>query len=115
MKIQHTLLVLSILSALALSACTHVSGVVLDPRSKKPVPTAVFSIGRPDGLGVFDKFKCDKDGKFDFSISPTDEPYIYVWDSAGDPGMTMQHIDRDQLRTNMTVYMQPSPSAILGQ
>jgi len=113
MKLNQVMIMSCLLAGLTLSACTHLSGVVLDERNKRPVPSAVFSIGRPTGLGSFQTFNVDKDGKFDFYISPTDDPYVYVYDGKGDPNQTIQHIDRTQLRENMTVYMIPSPNAIL--
>lgn len=115
MKLNRLLAVACLLSGLTLSACTQISGVVIDDRTKKPVPTAVFSVGRPDGLGSFAKYPVDKEGKFDFQIFMGDENYIYVWDDKSDPRLTLQHIDRNELRKNMVVRMQPSPGAILSR
>lgn len=115
MKLNRMLAVACLLSGLTLSACTHISGQVIDDRTKKPVPTAVLAVGRPDGLGSFEKYPVDKDGKFDFQIFSSDDPYVYVWDGATDPRATIQHLDRNSLRTNMVVRMQPSPDAILNR
>lgn len=115
MKLNRLLTAACLLSALTLSACTHFSGQVVDDRTHKPIPTAVIAVGRPDGLGSFEKHRVDKDGKFDIQIISSDESYIYVWDDAGDPRMTLQHIDRNLLRTNTVIRMQPSPDAILSR
>ena len=115
MKLTRVVAMSCLLASFALSACTHLSGQVIDDRTKKPVPTAVLSVGRPDGLGSFEKYPVDKDGKFDFKIFSSDDPYVYVWDSAGDPRATLQKLDRNSLRTNMVIRMQPSPDAILNR
>lgn len=115
MSFKRTLPIFVLLASSMVAACTHISGQVIDDRTKKPVPTAVLSVGRPDGLGSFEKYPVDKDGKFDFQIFSSDDPYVYVWDGSGDPRSTIQHIDKNSLRTNMVIRMQPSPDAILSR
>lgn len=92
------------LGLLLLNACTHVKGVVLEPITERPVTDARFTIGNPTGVGTFQTFKVDENGRFDFSISPTDENYLFLWDGKGDPAIAIRKIDRSQLNDHMKIY-----------
>lgn len=89
----------------ALQGCTHVKGIVTDEVTHRPVPSAIFSIGRPDGIAVYATHHVDGNGKFDFSVFSLDESNVYVYDGAGDPRMTMQHLDRTALNADMHVKL----------
>lgn len=96
---------LGVLALLAAGACTHVKGVVLEDRTRRPVQEAEFTVGRPDGLGVFARHKVDKEGKFNFYISPTDEDFLFVWDGKGDPLLDVRKIDRNEISDHMTIVL----------
>lgn len=110
---MRTLLCLPLL-ALALTACTHVKGVVRDMQDR-PLTTAKFTVGRPDGVGAFATHGVNDRGEFDFYISPTDENALYVHDSSANPTLTMRRIDRSDLSEKMVVRMRPaSPDMMPG-
>ena len=91
--------------AAALGGCTHVRGVVVEERTGKPFSTAVFTVGRPDGIGVFQTNSVDRNGRFDFQISPTDESALYVHDSSGDVTSTMRRIDHSEISDHMRIVL----------
>jgi hypothetical protein len=95
------------LLAFALAACTHVKGTVRDMQDR-PLTTAKFSIGRPEGVGAFATYGVNDRGEFDFRISPTDENAVYVYDSSANPSLTMRRIDRSDLSEKMTIRMMPA-------
>jgi hypothetical protein len=99
---------------LALTACTHVHGTVTDMRDR-PLTTAKLSIGRPDGVGTFATYPVNDRGEFDFHISPTDENALYVYDSSGNPALTMRRLDRSDISEKMRIKMRPaSPDMMPG-
>ena len=89
---------------LALGGCTHVAGTVYDAQTRRPLAGAVFTIGHPAGIGVFDRKTSDGQGHFDLQISPTDESQIYVYDGKGDPHGA-QRLDHTELSDHMKVYL----------
>src|SRR6476620_3154709 len=90
-----------------LPACTHVSGVV-EQAPGRPLTTAVFTIGRPDGIAKYATHHVDARGRFDFSIIPTDESHLYLHDGAGDPRLTMRRIEAIELRKDMHIMLRPA-------
>jgi hypothetical protein len=89
----------------ALGACTHVRGIVVDEGTGRPRPSAVFTVGRPDGIAIYQRNPVDKNGRFDFYISPTDESSLYVYDSSWGAASTMRRIDRTEITEQMRVEM----------
>jgi hypothetical protein len=87
-----------------LPACTHLSGVV-EQAPGRPLTTAVFSVGRPDGVGMYEQHHVDSQGRFDFSIISSDEQHLYLYDSAGDPRATMRRIEPVEMRKGMHIMM----------
>jgi len=107
------LLALSLLP-LALSACIHAKGTVMDPQNH-PLTTAKFSIGRPDGVGSFANYNVTDRGDFDFYVFPTDLNAVYVYDSTANPAITMRRIDRSDINDKMKIHMRPaSPDMMPG-
>ena len=100
-----TIKILGVMGLLALAACTHVKGQVLEDRTNRPVTAAELTVGRPDGLGTFERIKVDAKGKFDFHISPTDENFLFVWDGKGDPLLAVRKIDRSEISDHMVIYL----------
>jgi hypothetical protein len=90
--------------AAAVGGCSHIAGVVLDER-QRPLETAVFSIGRPDGIATYGTHRVDSRGRFDFQLSGIDETNLYVYDGAAEPQATLRHIDRNEMSTHMRVVM----------
>ena len=101
---KRVLLALPLLT-LALTACTHVKGVILEDRTNRPVTDAALTIGRPDGIGVYQRIHVDKNARFDFYISPTDEDFLFVWDGKGDPLISVRKIDRGEISDHMTIKL----------
>ena len=93
---------------LTLSACTHVRGVVVDERTNEGLSTAILSIGRPDGIAIYWQYPVDSKGHFDFYISPVDESNLWLYDSNGDPRVTMIRIDRTQINEHMKLSLRPA-------
>jgi hypothetical protein len=89
-----------------LPACTHISGVV-EQAPGRPLTTAVFSVGRPDGIAMYEQHHVDSRGHFDFYVIPTDEQHLYLYDSAGDPRATLRRIDPMEMRKGMHIMMRP--------
>jgi len=85
---------------LLFAACTHLQGVV-EQAPGRPMPTAVFSVGRPDGIAVYEQHRADNRGRFDFYILPIDETNLYLYDGAADPRLTLRRIDRSEMSTHM--------------
>ncbi len=101
-RIIFPLLAFAFLTA---SGCTHLKGVVLEDRTNMPVASAVFTVGLPGGVGVFDRYPVDSDGQFDFYISPTDESHVYLWDGKGDPVLDVRRIDSREMSDHMKIYL----------
>jgi hypothetical protein len=94
-----------------LPACTHVAGIV-EQGPGQPMSTAVLSVGRPGGIGVSTPHKVDPRGHFDFYLAPTDESDLYLYDGAGDPKLTLQHIDEREIGTHMQLQLRPASGAM---
>jgi hypothetical protein len=88
----------------AVGGCSHIAGVVVDER-QRPVTTAVLSVGRPDAIAVYETHKVNAQGRFDFQLSGIDETNLYAYDGAGDPRMTLRHIDPSELGTHMRIML----------
>lgn len=84
-------------------ACTHVAGVVTRGNGS-PARAALFSIGRPTAIVQYGTFPVDANGHFDFSISPTDEDNLYVYDKTN-PDATMRLLRRDELSDHMQLRL----------
>ena len=97
---------LGALGLLVLAGCAHVQGQVLYEGTKRPVPDAEFTIGHPNGVGVFARHKVDANGRFNFHISYTDDSHLYLWDGKGDADTAAQHIDRGEISDHMVIYYQ---------
>jgi len=96
---------LLLLPILLLAACTHVKGVVLQDPSQRPMTTAIISIGRPNGIAVYDQHKVDDHGRFDFYVGPTDEENLYIFDGASRPEMTMRRIQSYEISEKMELHL----------
>src|SRR4051812_18001675 len=88
-------------------ACTHISGVV-EQAPGRPMTTAVFTVGRPDGIAKYAEHHVDSRGHFDFYLVPTDESHLYVHDGSADPRLTLRRIEALELRQNMRVMLRPA-------
>src|SRR5690349_17366967 len=99
-----TLKFLALPLLILLPACTHISGVV-EQSPGRPLPSAVISVGRPDGVAVFEKHPVDSRGHFDFYLMPTDESAVYVYDSGGDPRLTLRRLEEIELRQGMHIML----------
>ncbi len=86
----------------AVGGCSRIAGVVVDEHNR-PVPTAIFSVGRPDAIATYGTHRVDARGRFSFQLSAVDETNLYVYDGAADPGLTLEHVDRSQLGPQMRV------------
>lgn len=91
------------LLALLAGGCTHLKGVVVDEISSRPVPSAFFTVGHPSGVGVSAKYPCDAFGKFDFTILPIDEDFLYVSVGRADSDSQIRRVDKIEMGTNMVV------------
>jgi len=101
-------LLLPVLTTLLLfSGCTHLKGVVVHDPSGQPASSAVLTIGRPDGIAVFDSHSVNERGEFDFLISSMDATNVFFYDSATDPVLTTQHVDRNMLGEKMKLHLGP--------
>ncbi|HVS70536.1 MAG TPA: hypothetical protein VHQ47_04695 [Phycisphaerae bacterium] len=87
----------------ACAGCQHIKGVVLDAR-QHPLPTAIFSVGRPDAIAVYARHKVDAFGRFDFELSSIDETDLYVYDQT-DPESTLRHLDPNELSDHMRIIL----------
>jgi len=102
---MRTLRLLSLsLLPFTLAACIHARGTVTDMQNR-PLTTAKFSIGRPDGVGAFATYGVTDRGDFDFYVFPTDLNAVYVYDSTGNPAVTMRRIDRSDVSDRMKIKM----------
>jgi hypothetical protein len=104
---MHRMFVFALPLFVLLPACTHLSGVV-EQSPGRPLTTAVFTVGRPDGVGEYARYPVDSRGHFDFSIFLTDEQHLYLFDNAGDPRMTMRRIEPIEMRKDMHIMMRPA-------
>ncbi len=100
------------LVVLSLGACTHVKGIAVEDASDRPLKTAQFSVGRPDGVGTFGTFSVNGKGEFDFYISSLDVGELYVYDGNGAPQLTMRHLDRGEINEKMRIPVHPAPSNV---
>ena len=94
---------------MALSACTHLKGVVLEEPSQRPVRTAMLTVGRPNGISVFEQHAVNSNGEFDFQIMPVDENNVYIYDTAAGAELTARKIDRSEMNDHMKLHMRPLP------
>jgi len=101
--IPCTLLLVGVTAMAA--GCTHLKGVVLEDRTELPVKTAVFTVGLPGGVGVFEKHAVDDEGRFDFYISPTDESHLYLSDGKGDPVLDLRRVDSREMSDHMKIIL----------
>jgi hypothetical protein len=92
-------------SILAFTACTHLKGVVLEEPSMRPARTAVFSVGNPNGIAVYDTHRVDENGAFDFYLSPTDENNLYLYDGSASPDLTLRRIAPFEMSENMLLHL----------
>src|SRR4051812_32529452 len=90
-------MLLTLVSTAILPGCIHLKGDVLTDPTNRPLTTAKLSIGRPDGIGVFATYDVNRQGQFDFYISPTDLNAVYVYDSTAMPELTMRRLDRSEI------------------
>lgn len=97
-----------LLLALAFGACTHLKGVVLEDPSGRPARTAVFSVGNPNGIAVYDRHSVNRNGEFDFYIGPTDENMIYLYDGSAPPEMSMRRLAPYELGEKMQLHLRPA-------
>ena len=97
--------------ACGISGCTHVKGVVLEDQTNRPCRSAVLSIGRPDAIAVYARHTVDRQGQFDFYMSPTDESNLYLYDGAADALMTMRRIDRTEIGEHMRLVLHRAAGA----
>ena len=102
--------VFALLPALLATGCAHLKGVVVDEGGARPVPTAVLTVGRPDGIGVFESHKVDQYGKFDFKISTLDVHDVYVYDSATGPAASI-HLAESEFGEKMKIRLPRVPKA----
>ena len=100
-----------LVGVLMVAGCAHVKGVAVDEISGKPLRTAAFTVGRPDGIAVYERHGVDANGVFDFYLSPTDANFLYVYDSAGAPAMTMERVDSQQISESMKLRVRPVSAA----
>ena len=99
---------------LLFAACTHLQGVV-EQAPGRPSSTAIFSVGRPDGIAVFDQHRVNVRGHFDFYVLPIDESNLYLYDGAADPRLTLRRIDASEMSTHMHLDLPAAnPNADLG-
>ena len=94
-----------LLCAAVLAGCAHLKGVVLEDPSQRPARTAVFSVGRPGGIAVFDSHRVDQNGAFDFYIGPTDDNNLYLYDGATAPELTMRRVEPFEQGEKMVLHL----------
>jgi hypothetical protein len=90
------------LVTMTLAGCMHLRGAVVEDPSGKPLPTARFTVGRPDGIAVYETHDVDRSGLFDFYVGPMDTNAIYVYDR-GSGVQSMRRIDREEMSDNMKI------------
>ena len=93
----------------SLAGCAHVKGVVIQEGSDIPMRTAVFTLGRPNGIGVLDRHTVKTDGSFDFYILPTDADQLFLFDGAADPELSMRHIAESEFNDHMRLTLGRAP------
>jgi hypothetical protein len=108
-EVRNVLWLLPVAAVVCLGGCTHLKGVVVEEATGRPVRTAVLTVGRPNGIAVFERHPVDAHGAFDFSILPIDETNVYIYDSSADPELTTEHLDPGQLSDKMRLTMGPPP------
>jgi len=99
---------LLLLCAAALAGCTHIKGIVLEDPTERPARTAVLSIGRPNGIAVFDSHRVSPNGTFDFYIGPTDENNLFLYDGSASPDLTMRRVTPFEQSDKMTLHLRPA-------
>lgn len=92
-----------------MAGCAHLKGVVIEDPSGRPMRTAVFTVGRPNGIAILDRHTVDGRGAFDFSLFPTDENDLYLYDGAGDPELTMRRVDASEMSDHMRLFLRAAP------
>ena len=102
---QRGAMIILAASALVLAGCMRLKGVVVDEASGKPFTSAVFTIGRPGGIAVFARHPVDSRGNFDFRIGPGEETNLYIYDSVGDPTLSIRKLQQFELGQNMRIRM----------
>jgi hypothetical protein len=108
-------IVLMSLPLLVFAGCTHLHGVVLSDPSNRPLTTAKFSIGRPDGVAVFGTYGVDSNGVFDFYVAEPDLTNVYLYDAAGPPQATLRRIDQTEMSDKMKLKIrQVYPDLVPG-
>jgi hypothetical protein len=90
---------------LALTGCMHLKGVVLDDPSLRPARSAVFCVGNPNGIAVFDTHRVDANGQFDFFIGPTDDNNLYLYDGSANPDLSLRRVAPFEMNDHMTLYL----------
>jgi len=93
----------------ALTGCAHLKGVVTEPSSDRPMRSAVFTIGRPNGIAVYERHTVKADGSFDFYVLPTDEEELFLFDGLADPDLTMRRVSPSEFSEKMRLYLRPAP------
>jgi hypothetical protein len=94
-----------LLCVLFLTGCMHLKGIVLDESSMRPARTAVFSVGNPTGIAVFETHRVDDNGEFDFYLGPTDDNNLYLYDGSALPALTLRRIGKFEMGENMKLYL----------
>ncbi len=87
---------------------THLRGVVIDPATNRPLPSAIFTDGSPDNKINFVKYPVDADGRFDFRFPTLDKSWIFIWNGQGVPNMVYRKIDPSEFGTDMVVHFSPT-------
>ena len=90
---------------LIITGCTHLKGVVLEDPSMRPARAAVFCVGNPTGIAVFDTHHVDDNGQFDFYVGPTDEHNIYLYDSSAPAELSLRRIAPFEMNDHMTLHL----------
>ena len=106
---SKALYALPLLFVASLTGCMQIKGVVVNEVTGRPIPSAVVSIGRPDGPVIYNQHRVNGDGEFDFKIALLDTTNIWVFDSAAAPSLTMLRVPEEQLGTKMKVRLRPPP------
>jgi hypothetical protein len=109
MKTRGPTLAAAALGLLLQFGCTtHLAGIVIDPSTNRPVPTAVFTDGSPDSRISVVKYPAAPDGRFDFKFPTIDKSWIFIWNGQGGPAMVYRKIDPTEFGTNMIVHFTPN-------
>lgn len=99
------LLALLALSALGISGCTHVAGMVEWSGTKTPVPDAQFSVGPPESQLSGDRFTGHPDGTFSFYLNPLDTDDLWVWSGQGHASLGAMHLSPREVNDHMVIEL----------